>query len=266
MSNRSRNDDRGVYAPSTADENAGWGPVIAPAEEGRRGSLLLAVTFVVMIALAGIIWNAYHQGVRQGGREAPPRIQADASPYKERPEDPGGLVTPHQDIEVYSRVAPEAEAADVPAPVESRSVDAAAIAERLAPLRERVPDPVLERASVAEATDDDPPTESVTVGGAPEPRLKPQPPAPPAPLVPGDFVVQVASFSDAVAADRGWRNLVARYPDLFSGRAADIEVADLGDRGTHHRLRVAGFDERGKASAFCDLLRTRGEECLVVRK
>jgi len=93
--------DRGVYAPPVHDK-PGFGPISATAEEGGgRGPLLLGVTLAVLFAVIGVIWSSYHQGVREGGRDAPPRILASNDPIKVRPADPGGEQVDNQDMTIF---------------------------------------------------------------------------------------------------------------------------------------------------------------------
>jgi len=109
--------DRGVYAPPLRDE-PGFGPISGGAEEGRgRGPLLLGVTLAVLFAVIGVIWSSYNKGVREGGRDAPPRLFADSEPIKERPEAPGGEQVDNQDMTIFDVLedppAPERDLADV---------------------------------------------------------------------------------------------------------------------------------------------------------
>ena len=55
----------------------------------------------VLLAAAAMAWSTYNLGLREGGRDAPPRIVADAGPFRTEPADPGGFQAPDQDIEVY---------------------------------------------------------------------------------------------------------------------------------------------------------------------
>lgn len=76
----------------------------------NRWKLLGAGLAVVIVAGFGIgIWYAYDQGVKQGVQLAPPIIQADNSPVKEKPEDPGGMEIPHQDKKVFNVLSGEKE-------------------------------------------------------------------------------------------------------------------------------------------------------------
>lgn len=70
---------------------------------GGRGPVVLGVLGAVMVAFSGVVWSAYHQGVREGGRSAAPVIRAAEGPFKITPQERGGATTPHLDKEVFSR-------------------------------------------------------------------------------------------------------------------------------------------------------------------
>jgi hypothetical protein len=313
-----------IYAPPLRDR--AFAKADPQSVEMRRGTMLLGVSGAVLLALMGVIWSTYHQGVREGGRDAPPRIAAVREPYKVAPADPGGATTEHLGVRVFdvleerrSEPAPvayepsSAETADDAAPsppeaiadwevVEPHSLgaevdDAAALAPipRLKPLP---PEIEVETAAVdggrtapgprtlADAYDPtrryfalreplipaepDPGAVERARAALPAPAdaaaMADVPPAPP-PAVEnsiGSFHVQVASFRSADAAQSAWDEFRDAFDDLLPGYAPDVARADLGDRGVHFRLRVGVFTNRAAASTFCDEVKARGRECLVV--
>jgi hypothetical protein len=103
---------------------------------------------------------------------------------------------------------------------------------------------------------------------APPPAATPAPQAPTPVATPasatGTFLVQVASFRSPDAAQQGWTEFHDEFGDLLDGFAPDVAQADLGDRGVRYRLRVGVFTNRAAASAFCDQVKARDRECLVV--
>ena len=82
----------------------------------------------------------------------------------------------------------------------------------------------------------------------------------------GRFLVQVAAVRTAGEADAEWAKLVRRAPDLFSAVQKDVERADLGAKGVFYRLRAAAFSERASATAFCEQVKTVGQDCIVVAR
>ncbi|MCW2246321.1 hypothetical protein M2352_001912 [Azospirillum fermentarium] len=75
-----------------------------PARSGRRGLLALGAAVVGVAAFAGVIVFAYSRGQHAVHNGAPPLLEADATPTKSRPQDPGGYEVPHQDKMVYERL------------------------------------------------------------------------------------------------------------------------------------------------------------------
>ncbi|HYD68024.1 SPOR domain-containing protein [Azospirillum sp.] len=75
-----------------------------PAKGRRRGLFGLGFAVVGIAAFAGVIVFAYGRGDRVAPDGGPPLLEADATPHKLRPEQPGGLDVPHQDKLVYDRL------------------------------------------------------------------------------------------------------------------------------------------------------------------
>jgi len=76
--------------------------------------------------------------------------------------------------------------------------------------------------------------------------------------------VQVASRRSYDEAEASYRALASRYPSLLGSRKPMIFRADLGDRGTFYRVRVAA-DSRGEAAALCQRLKAVGADCFIGR-
>ncbi len=69
----------------------------------RLGAAPLAVAGLAVLALGGLVFYAYNEGIREGTEVAAPIVTPEG-PAKVKPEDPGGLAVPHQDKTVYSVV------------------------------------------------------------------------------------------------------------------------------------------------------------------
>ena len=79
------------------------------------------------------------------------------------------------------------------------------------------------------------------------------------------FAVQIASVKTRAGAEREWRVLRDRYPDILAGRTRSFEKAKLTGGETVVRLRTGGFTNRTEAAAFCARLTAKHHNCLVVR-
>ncbi len=279
----------GAYAPppddfDTFDARYGDG-----ARRGVLSLMLAGVLFVVVVALA---WNAYSLGVRD--REGPPVITAEAGPFRTAPDEPGGLAVEGADLDVFELRDPETEARAVP--VQGADTPARPAAEEPAPLAldgaEAAPDTQAQPAVSAPEADtpatpapssieevlasrepaQDPSADASPAAASPEPEAAPaQPAAEPAPARPqlvessDGWKVQISAHRSQEEAQAAWREFAASYPDLARDRTPEIMRADLGERGIYFRLRVATAPSRDAANQYCDILKARGQDCLVVQ-
>lgn len=275
-------DTGGTYAPPP-DEYETFDA--RDVEQDRRGWLFLAASAVVFVLFVAVVYNTFQLGVRERGDS--PIIAPDAEPYRVAPEDPGGYEAPDQDLSVTSLRESGADDAS-----ETEAATEAATDEPPAPAREVSEEPVdppqrdmpavqIETAD-ADALDEPAPTQPPATQPEPEPQPATQQPDPtPAPSTTptapslddliassrdGRFVAQIAAYRSAEDAEAGWINFVSRYPELARGRGPDIQRADLGERGVFHRLRIAAFETRADAAAYCDKLSNRGQACLVATR
>lgn len=84
-------------------------PLSDPPKEKIQLKFLNPLKWFVIIVLSGIFtggvgtlfWYAYMQGYDQASAEHAPEIFPDPTPFKVRPQDPGGLQVPHQNRQVY---------------------------------------------------------------------------------------------------------------------------------------------------------------------
>lgn len=246
-----------------------------------RGRLVLILAMVMVVAVIGIVYVAYQNGVRQGGRESPPIITADMGPSKVEPEDPGGLVVEHQDKLVYDRVSGEDRPqVEVLLPESEEPVDLSGL--RTSDETEtsvesegltQVPPPVIEDQPVVEPVMK-PAIETEEVAGPPEktvesliiesaPQQTPAVTAPNAAAVSGSYVVQVGAFDGSELASTAWTTLRKKHGDLLADLRPDVQLADLGSKGIWYRLRIGPFDNKASAHSLCDKLKQRRQDCLV---
>lgn len=134
-----------------------------PPRRSRAIGAFLA-TFA-LAAFAGVVWYAYDRGLHAGSEATAPLIQADPSPIKVRPEQPGGLDVPNQDKLVYGALRP--------GQGEESSV------ERLLPPPEKpveppAPEPVPETTDSEPAQDSGAPTDGSAATTVPIPARTPQ--------------------------------------------------------------------------------------------
>jgi hypothetical protein len=90
------------------------------AEPPRRRGRLLAVLIALFAigGFGGVLWYAYSQGHRSADAVAP-ILRADGEPSRMRPEQPGGMVVPHQDKLVLNNMQPAGPAERLLPPAEA---------------------------------------------------------------------------------------------------------------------------------------------------
>ncbi len=79
------------------------------------------------------------------------------------------------------------------------------------------------------------------------PAAKPAPAAAPvasAPAASGSTVLQIGAYKSRADADTAWNIYKTKHASLLSGYSPDVQQADLGEKGTWYRLRIAGFPDR----------------------
>lgn len=209
--------------------------------EGLNPMVKLALVALGLLIVAFIVLKLYTPGVRD--RSDPPRITADNTPFKVKPEDVGGTQTPNQDkvvFEVMDGKSPNTDATPNAQPEQPIKIEApkpvvkAPVREPIAPRIEPAPRPVA--------------SESVTaVRGS-------------------DWVVQVSSTRSQADAANAWQMLKVKFPNLVSGKYADVKRADLGDKGIYFRTRVAGVSDKAAAQSLCNSFKAAGQACFVTKR
>ncbi|MEM9740537.1 MAG: SPOR domain-containing protein [Pseudomonadota bacterium] len=267
-------------------------------EETARGPLILALAAGVLIVFGAVVWNTYRQGVRTDTGQLP-LITAEADPYKRLPDEAGGQRAPDQELRFYDEIDGSSRMEPVSADRLRRSVSASP-AEVLAggASPDSVPAPAT--GDAFDAGRDVAPTTSQSIGLPRRSALdgsgariavldeatmalaaqqaaqadalmvpKPLGPSPAGPLfnfsASGPYMVQIAALRDHSRAEATWEMLTTRHPDIFAGSEKRIQRADLGARGVFFRLRAGAFDARSDASAFCDAIKSSGNDCIVVQ-
>lgn len=249
--------------------------------EGARGPLILALAGGVMLIFGAVIWNTYKAGVRTDAG-ALPIVYADAEPYKTRPENPGGVVTPDQERRVYDELD-GSDRSDADFQTALNSTESEGEGDEilqggppinLLPGEETDIDDVtgIPRAvqSQVEALSDlnNVPDAPIETAAATSPTPQASPAALQAPRfafdASGEYLVQIAALRTQDAADAAWQGALKKLPDIYLGAEKRVQRADLGAKGVFYRLRVGAFGERSEASEFCDALKAKDQTCIVV--
>jgi hypothetical protein len=225
---------------------------------------MAVMTALTMAVFAGGLWFFYHQGVRQPapgpGGEAP-LIRADDKPMKMKPDQPGGMPVPDQNVSVYD-----------PKP------GAAPVEKLLPPPEQPMPRPVPKEAAAlpvpsaapaqsAPAATAAPQQQAAATTAAPKAPAKPAPAKEPAAAAPAKSVpagpvrIQLASLRTPEAAKEEWSRLKREHPELLGKLTAVAVKADLGDKGVWYRVQTQSFDSAATAERLCADLKKQNIGC-----
>lgn len=258
-------DDDYLYDDEAEDNNVlRWMP---------RLLLIIAVGGFALLA-----WYAYRSGPEAGKGEELLVIEADKTPVRETPENPGGMEVPNQDKTVFETISdakPQPKPEKVlPAPEEPLDrEEALKQPEPPAPAEKAEEKPQEKPAEKKEETKKEEKSENSYSGffsapifsvkdDKPSKAAKEEATPPSATEKTGGTRVQLGAFKSEAEAAENWKKM-SKDP-LFAGKANDIVRADLGSKGTFFRLQATGFKDRGEARSFCKQLNDKNRGCFLV--
>ncbi len=283
---------RGVYEPGE-EVRVFDGSEDEEDAEGSRLPLLIVLALLVLAMFGGVVWLAYTYGVARGRTETPV-ITAANGPARVAPANPGGAEQPYKGFKIYEQPAPPDDdvAANTPLsppPATKPAIMASAPppAAASSPAKPAgTPTPVAKQVAVAAppkppaaapakpvaASKPAPVTAAPPAATTGEPATAPPralaaaaPPAAKPAAASGGYVLQIGAYKSQADADAAWNAYKRSHAALLSGYGPDVQKADLGDKGTWYRLRIAGFADKDAASALCDRLKAEQGACFLGR-
>jgi hypothetical protein len=244
-----------------------------PPRGGRR-LIAIAVMIGVMLLFAGGLWFAYVQGTRHAGGSAQsagavPLLRADERPIKVKPEQPGGMPMPDENISLYNDKVAKAPVEKLLPPPEQPMPRPAPVKPAAVP---QIVMPPPEAGSQA-----GPPTAAPS-GAAPRaaqptapqaaPSQEVQQAAVPAPSEPeaaaGTVQVRLGSLRSPEAAREEWQRLKRENGDLLGNLRANAVSTDLGEKGIWYRIMAGPLDAAG-AEHLCNEMKRRNHGCILAR-
>ena len=221
------------------------------------------LSLLAMALFAGGLWFAYVQGTRhpapgvQGDGVA--LIRADERPTKVKPDQPGGMAIPDQNVSLYNEKPGGAQvenllpAAPQPMPRPAPAPKEAAIAPP--------PTPPAPAAPVAR-----PPASAPAAAPAAGSPKQPAPvAAAAAPAGKGPIQLRLASLRSPEAAREEWARLKRENSDLLGNLTAVAVRTDLGDQGIYYRIQAGSFGDAAAAEKLCGELKRRKLGCILAR-
>ena len=255
-----------------------------PQRVGRRH---VVVILALAVLVAGITLYLKFSNPSDEQPTEIPTIKAEA-PIKQRPEQPGGIDIPHQDVLVFqqiengsdgkSRVEHLLPAPETPQATESTTatapVQTTLSPEPVAAPVESVPAPTSQTAP--------PKPRKPVVATTVEPESSPEKPAPVSHET-AKFVVtktlpkalfttgktglgsmiQLASIQDRIAAQNELKKMQAKYKAALGDTRLRLAEADLGSKGTYFRVQSEPLTDT-KARGICAALKKQQANCIIV--
>jgi hypothetical protein len=249
------------------------------ARDRRLPAIFLAVC--AMALFAGGLWFAYDQGARRNAvgaqGDSVPLIRADPRPDKVKPDQPGGMPIPDQNVSLYND-KPGGNAVEKLLPAAEQPMPRPAAPPKEPPSAAASAPGGAEAAAVSTP----PPAAGGKPGGQTRPTGQAKPPVPakppgqPKPAAAqspagahagkaGPVHVRLASVRSAEAARDEWSRLKRENPDLLGKLSAVAVRADLGEKGIYYRIQAGPLSDAAAAERLCSQLKRRKLGCLLAR-
>ena len=257
------------------------------------GSLVLAIVLGGLFAvIQGLLFEFlgldFWTPVAEEAVEIP-FVQADPSPVRVKPDDPGGMDVPNRDNDFLNRRSDEAPRVErllpppeVPLPAALPSGEG----ETAVPAPPKIEAPDVEAPDVEGPDLEGPDVEGPEPAGAPEvaapadaiaelvekveTAASQAAPAEPAETqvaeVVGTLVLQLASLKSGDAARREWARLQESFPDLLTGLSLIVQEAEVDEVGQVYRLQIGTFPTRSTAADLCAELKARKQDCFILQR
>ena len=236
------------------------------ADEYSRPDRRLPTIFLSVVAMAlfaGGLWFAYVQGTHHPAVTAQsdtvPLIRADDRPTKVKPDQPGGMAIPDQNVSLYNekpggapveKLLPAPEQ-PMPRPAPGARETAAVEAPSVVPPQPARPanPPVVPQPAKTAAPKPAPAKTAATAAAASG----------------GKVQIQLASLRSPEAAREDWARLKRENPDLLGKLTAVAVRTDLGDKGIYYRVLAGSFGDAAAAERLCGELKRRNLGCVLAR-
>ena len=235
---------------------------------GRGGVSYRTRRLLTISLLAGVLSAGLYGLVHHFATETPeeiPTLTADGA-YKQKPDQPGGINIPHQDVEVYQKLSTDTK-------------NGKPTVEHLLPPPEApapVPPPLPPATTAPTLTNIAPAPAAAPI--IPTTTVKPTPPSAPVHTVEkpvtkahdktvqstGAVAVQLASVANESAAEATLERLQTKYAPLLGGTHLHLVKADLAGKGTTYRIQSPPLTEV-KATSLCAAIKQQNAGCILVR-
>jgi cell division protein FtsN len=247
--------------------------------EGSHLPVVIIIAILVLAAFGGVVWLAYNQGVARGRSDVPVQVaSADTR-------GTGGQIKVYQqpasaEDEENVQTAPANPGATPSAPkAETKVADATPVAAppptALTAVKPQ-PKPAATATKPPAQLGLAHPVEQAPAATTPAKPIAAVAPKPAATIVPkpvesepaaaaGSYLLQIGAYKSEAEAMGAWKTYQGKHGALLKGFRADVQRADLGDKGVWYRLRVSSFADKNAASVLCDRLKSENGVCFLAR-
>lgn len=258
----------------------------------KKPAILIGVSIGIFLAVA-IGWMTFgrYVSVYYGvDSEELPVVRADSSVDGMRPETPGGMEVPNRDKLVYERLRQnntelpvekllpsvekpkKPEVKETAEAVQKNDQDAIALLAANIIQQEELSSAMIyeEDGTPVEVMFKEVPSEKEAVAASEkETASKTQAATSEKEAVQNDeqktvFMVQLVSARSESAAESEWKRLSKKHKEII-GKQSHMVSKTVVSSGTFYRLRVGRFEKREDAVALCEQLKTKKQECFVVK-
>lgn len=275
-----------------------FGKIAEAMEQGhtglrRRGPLLGILTAsVALFILFAVFWSTYPRGDKDTAGVGPvPTIRADMTPYKSKPDNPGGMDIPYRDSTVFealksqdgksgAKVESLLPAAEQPIPkdqmfaglkTEPMQTDSQPVEDVTDKTLD--PGPVKSNASDEHAGTILPEKEKPVILGNADTIAKTEPaagnakaPSAAKALESGTYYIQLGSVKDRGGAATEWKKLQKQFPDQLGELTLRVQEVNLGPKGTFYRIQ-GGTVAQASGKDICSVISAkRSGGCIVVSR
>lgn len=224
-------------------------PGVPPSDEyksSRGGGGRIFLFLLIVLAAVALGYYVYQEAI-DTEQHPPPVVSADEIPLKLSPDQAGIDDPPPPDLNIYdviegkSQPQPHTDATQKPS-VQGNLESLLDDIDKL-PSTPHTPPPIAQAPS----------TSDITMREVPPANMR-------------KYMVQLASLRSRAQARASYSTLQKRHAELLAAREPFILRVDLGERGVYYRLNVLGFAGLADSKEFCEALKARNQDCLVVKQ
>lgn len=272
------------------DENFPFGNYDDGNPPPRRESSRLFPALLKLAVIGGVAWGGwyfYHLGKGGVSPSEVPVVRADPEPYRQKPENPGGMKIPYMDKEIYQKLGKPEKSGKTETLMEPPEEP---MEESILPIdggepRNQLPPPLANPLAVSPPPPPPAPefvkTKGIAGEKAPavkkketkekEEAIKPkkikvsEALAKKEERTAKDVWVQLGTYQSEKDATIAWENVTEKSAGAIAGYQVKIYSFDLADKGLFYSLRAGPLKSDKEAKELCKKLSAKKQSCVTIR-